>query len=270
MRRFFICLCFLGNLLLLPSLSSRTGTQPLQVVPMSRSEESNEVSVIIEEPKENRVYKKQPLGVQIRLDGFPLRSDTDNSRKEEIYNDPEGQSLHIIVDNLPYFSENISLVDALNDSDEYFEQTVPFDLPMHLSPGKHFIRVIPTFSYNESLKGEGCFAIRTFYIDNKKDKGPDVSLKDPFLTYHEPQGTYDLGQPILLDFYLNNCDLSKDGYKVLATFDNDQRFTLTAWVPYYIYGLPKGTHTVSLRLVDKNNRRVPGFFNEVERTITIE
>ena len=46
--------------------------------------------------------------------------------------------------------------------------------------------------------------------------------------------------------------------------------TLSQWVPYYIYGLERGTHTVRLQLLNEKNQIAPGLFNDVQRTITVD
>jgi hypothetical protein len=137
----------------------------------------------------------------------------------------------------------------------------------------HIIRTFPVRSYNESVKSERAFAASTFYYQTKKESAV-MDLSKPYLTYNEPQGEYDYAkkdmQPILLDFYLTHCDLSQDGYKVRLTIDNTDKRTLTAWQPYYIYGLGKGLHKVRLELLDPSNNVIPGPFNDVTRTIVVK
>ena len=137
----------------------------------------------------------------------------------------------------------------------------------------HVIRTFPVRSYNESFKSYGAFAASTFYYQENKGTS-DVDLSKPYLTYNEPQGEYDYDrkniQPILLDFYVTNCELSKDGYKVRLTIDNENQRILTSWQPYYIYGLKKGQHRIRLELIDPQNNYVSGPFNDVTRTIVIK
>jgi hypothetical protein len=71
---------------------------------------------------------------------------------------------------------------------------------------------------------------------------------------------------VLLDFYITNCQLSKDGYKVRLTIDGSDQRILTNWVPYYLYGLSKGKHRIKLELLDEKNKVVPGAYATVERT----
>ena len=99
-----------------------------------------------------------------------------------------------------------------------------------------------------------------------------MDLNKPYLTYNEPQGryTYNESTPLLLDFYISNCKLSIDGYKVALSINGNLIQKLAEWTPYYIYGLNKGTHNIKLELLDASNEIVPGFFNVVEREILLE
>lgn len=245
--------------------------EEIRVVPMSRSPEPDEVEMTIIFPENGQVKVNQPITVQMRLEGFPLGVDTEMPRENEIFNDPEGQSVRITIDNRPHFSENEAFIDALDDYEEYYEEDMEFDIPFDLEPGMHVMRAILVRSFNESLKCEKCFAVRTFYYQSKAP-AYDVDLTMPYITYNEPQGKYHYNPatPLLLDFYITNCQLSKDGYKVRLTIDGADKRILVSWNPYYVYGLTKGNHTFKLELLDPNNNLVPGAFNTVERVIMLE
>jgi hypothetical protein len=243
----------------------------IQIVPMDPTPDPNEVETKVLYPRKGEVKNSAPVKGQIRVDGIALGVDTEQPRKKEIWNDPEGQSLHIFIDNQPYFSVNEAFIDALDDVEEYYDQTAEFEIPFKLQPGMHVIRTFPVRSYNESVKSDRAFTASIFYFQEKKNN-PEIDLSKPYLTYNEPQGEYDAvkNQPILLDFYLTNCDLSRDGYKVRLTIDNDNQRILTSWQPYYIYGLKKGMHRIRLELLDPSNNYVSGLFNDVTRTIVIK
>ncbi|MES2199004.1 MAG: hypothetical protein V4489_02405 [Chlamydiota bacterium] len=241
----------------------------IQIVPVPPSPSANDIALRIQYPKKGSIEKKQPVHVEVRVDWFPLGIQTDLPRKNEIYDDDMGQSIHVFIDDHDYFELNEALFDAVDDHDEFFDQIAEMDVPFTLEPGAHIIRAFPCRSFGESLKSAKNFISSVFYIQKK---GPiAMDLKKPFLTYNEPQGTYkDASKPILLDFYINNCALSKDGYKVRVTIDGlNQRF-LYDWTPYYIYGLPKGSHTIRLELFSPQNVPIPGSFNHVEKKIFIE
>lgn len=250
----------------------KANAKGLQVIPVDPTPDPYEVETRILYPRKNEMKKSAPVKGQIRLSGIALGVDTEQPRAKEIWNDPEGQSLHIFIDNQPYFAVNEAFIDALDDIDTYYDQTADFEIPFKLQPGMHVIRTFPVRSYNESVKSDRAFTASTFYYQEKKEN-PQIDLSQPYLTYNEPQGEYDLGkkpQPILLDFYLTNCDLSRDGYKIRLTIDNDNQRTLTSWQPYYIYGLQKGMHRIRLELLDPQNNYVPGLFNDITRTIVIK
>jgi hypothetical protein len=95
-------------------------------------------------------------------------------------------------------------------------------------------------------------------------------LSKPMLFYSRPKGEYKDAETdaVLLDFYLMNCDLSADGYKVKATI-NGTTFILTKWCGYFMEGLPLGKNIIELTLLDKNNNVVESLYNNVTREITL-
>lgn len=249
----------------------------IRIVPVPPTPEPDYVRVKVIYPKENEICRSESRG-QIHVKGFSLGVDSEFPRKKEIFNHSEGQTLHMIIDNQPYFTINESAMDAWRGIDENNREIALFDIPFSLESGMHVIRVFPARSFKESLKDPSCFTVRTFYYQNNRQNF-SIDLCKPYLTYNEPQGEHfqrGCGQqgcgslPILLDFYITNCQLSKDGYKVAVEIDNKTREILTSWQPYYIYGLKRGTHRIRLQLLDANNKLVPGIFNNVERKFSIQ
>lgn len=249
----------------------------IRIVPVPPTPEPDHVKIKVIYPKENEPCRSENRG-QLRIEGFALGVDSEFPRKREIFNDPEGQTLHMIIDNQPYFTINETAMEAWRGIDENNNEIALFDIPFALRAGMHIMRVFPARSFKESLKDPSCFTVRTFYYQNNT-KNVSVDLCKPYLTYNEPQGEYfqhRCGQkecsslPILLDFYITNCQLSKDGYKVSVEIDNTTKEILTSWQPYYIYGLKRGTHYIRLQLLDSNNKLVPGLFNNVERRFSIQ
>ncbi len=243
----------------------------IRIVPVRPTPEADNVKVTLQFPKNEQVMYQQPINVQIRVLGFPVGTMSDFDRKKQVYNDPMGQSIMVFVDDYHPIEIYKSFVDALDPNNLYYDWTLNKDIPFNLDEGMHVIRTFPDRSFGESLKNPGCFAAGIFYVGEQKDD-LDVDLNGPYLTYNEPQATirYTEKKPLLLDFYITNTQLSQDGYKVLINIDNTVKRSLTRWVPYYIYGLKQGTHTFRLQLLDEKNKVVPGFFNDVERQITID
>jgi hypothetical protein len=244
----------------------------IRVVAVESTPEGDEVETKIVHPRNNDLERSNPIDVLIRLDGYPLRTYSQFPRAKEVQNyNKTGQSLHIFIDNEPYFPQNEAIVNALQDQDIYYEQVLDFKIPFNLKPGQHLIRVFPARSYGESLKGDGCFAMRLFYVGSQEPK-LDFNPDGPFLTFNQPQGemTYNKSKPILLDFYITNTQLSRDGYKVRLTIDDTVQRVLTRWSPYYIYGLKQGKHSLKLELLDESNSVVPGMTNSVTRTVVLK
>ncbi len=242
----------------------------VRIVPLSPTPEPEHVKLRILFPERKEIEDRQPVEMQIRIDGFPLGVESVFPRRKEIFDNPQGQSIHIMIDNDPYFAKYTSFMSSMDESENYYEQTLELDIP-ELSSGEHVVRIFPARSFNESLKGDGCFQAETFYVKSKTPK-LNVDLKGPYLTYNEPQGTftYNAEIPILLDFYLTNCELSQDGYKVRLSIDGKHKRLLTEWRPFAIYGLKKGSHTVRLELLDARENPIPGTFNDTSRKIIVK
>ena len=242
----------------------------VRIVPVRPTPEPTNVKTQIIFPKEGQVVWSNPVRVQFRLMGFNIGTNSDFERSHEIFNDPQGQSLLIFIDNHHPIEVYRSTVDSLDNNNLFYDLKLTKRVPFYLKEGMHVIRTFPDRSYGESLKGAGCYSAGIFYIGSQIDN-LEVDLNGPYLTYNEPLETlrYHSDKPILLDFYLSNIQLSRDGYKVKVIIDNGIVRNLIHWVPYYIYGLPAGKHTIRLQLINEKNKQVTGLFNDITRTIIV-
>jgi hypothetical protein len=243
--------------------------EQIRVQAVNPTPESVTTQVTVAYPREGQVVKN-PVWMQVRVDGYALGAGSQFDRASELVETDMGQTLHIIVDNNPYFPINGPAIDPFDEEGYFYDTSYKFKLPRSLTSGEHVLRVFPARSYGESLKGEKTFFVTTFYVGDADSKA-EADLSKPYLTYNEPSNNFYLVQskPVLLDFLLTNCELTPDGYKVRLTIDGKMVRVLTAWQPYYIYGLKRGNHTVRLELIDRKDARVPGPFNDVTQTITI-
>lgn len=239
----------------------------IRIVSVDPTPEPDQVLTHISFPDNGEVKESNPVTVQIRLEGFPLGIYSDFPRARELRDRKQGQSLHIIVDDKPFIAVNEAIDDTADSEEIDFDQTIEVTIPFKLSDGPHVLRVFPVRSFDESLKGHKAFESTYFYVGKKQ--GKPVDLSQPYLTYNQPVGEFESGKPILLDFFLSNAQLSRDGYKVRLTIDGSDKRILTQWIPYYIYGLSKGSHTIKLELLNPLNRVVPGLFGDPQRTITL-
>lgn len=242
----------------------------IETLPVPRTAESNSIVLKIASPKPGQVMNN-PVWVQFRLTGYPLGiASSQFERSTEIPESDMGQTIHVIIDNEPYFAINEPAIDPFNQNSDYFDMSYKFKIPSRLGGGAHTIRMFPARSFGESLKGSNTYVARNFYVGGQKGEGK-VDLSAPYITYNEPSQSmnWTSDQPVLLDFYVSNCELSPNGYKVRLYIDGKSNSVLTSWQPYYIIGLKKGSHTIRLELIDSENKPVAGEFNDVKQTIEV-
>ncbi len=241
----------------------------IRTVPVSPTPESSTVMLKIAIPQNGQVVNT-PVWVQFRIYGFALGAASQFERASEVAVSQKGQTVHVVVDDHPYFSINEPAIDPFDESGYYYDTSYKFEIPYRLGSGMHTIRMFPTRSFGESLKGDNTYAAIQFYVGDATEN-PNIDLSVPYITYNEPSPLMPLqaGKPVLLDFYLSNAELSPDGYKIRLSIDGKVNRTINYWVPYYIYGLSPGRHTIRLELLDSQNKQVPGSFNDVSQTITV-
>jgi len=243
----------------------------IRVIPMRRTPEPDNVTLSVTFPKDKQVVPAGRVNLQMQETGFPLGTSSDFERAKELYVDPRGQNIRVIVDEQPPFGIYLTFVDSLDQNNLYFNKTLNKDIPFSLKKGEHIIRSFPVRSFGESLKQSGRFAVSTFYVEKEEDD-IDEDLSEPFITYNVPQGTlpYKKNGAVLLDFYLSNTELSKDGFKIRLSINGEHVRILTEWIPYFLYGLTKGEHTVRLELLNPQNEKVPGAFNDISKKFTLD
>jgi len=185
------------------------------------------------------------------VENYELGAQTEPESPNGLANSANGQHIHFIVDNGPYAA--------------YYES----EFEHELTPGQHVILAFLSRSYHESVKNPNAFAITVINVGD--EAAGEVDLEAPHMFYSKPKGTYtgaDIKR-LLLDFYLLNVNLSENGNKVRATI-NGTEFIFTEWRPYVIEGLEPGEVTIGLELIDAEGNVIPGPFNTVERTVTLE
>lgn len=250
-------------------LALSRGSSAVQTVPVTPTPEPSTIKLRVALPKDEQVVSI-PVWVQFRVDGFALGAASQFDRSSEVAVSKLGQTVHVIVDNHPYFPINEPAIDPFNEGGNFYDTSYKFEIPYRLGEGIHTIRMFPARSYGESLKGENTYVALQFYVGHKKNN-PQMDLTKPYITYNEPSSliSFSSKKAVLLDFYVTNATLSSNGYKVRLSIDGQVNRLLTSWVPYYIYGLQPGRHTIRLELLDAQEKLVPGLFNDVSETITV-
>lgn len=244
-------------------------TENIRIVPMKASPDADYVLLTIQYPEDDELKNSLPIHVQIRVEGFPLGIMTEDPRSEEIRACDKGQTIRVVIDDNPYIllNEDDAPSNAFDNHDAYFRQSVETYVKDNIKTGDHLIRTYPAYSYGEAVRGDQSYNASTFCF--KKQGISKIDLSAPMITYNEPQGTFQAGKPILLDFLVHNCSLSDDGYHVDFIVDGQQVKALTSPQPYYIYGLPKGDHMIKLELKDKSGNLVNNPFTSPARKISI-
>ena len=199
-------------------------------------------------PREGETLATGRVEVKYRVENYDIGPEPD-----------PGQHVHVVLDNQPY------LADYDPEGSKVFED---------LEPGTHTLVVFLARKFHLSLKTPDAVAIATFHVgrqDPEQVPGPDT----PMLIYSRPKGTYTVddgsAENIMCDFYLLNCTLSADGYRVRVYVDGELRHTLTTWEPLILLTNPEpGDYEVWLELVDANGQVVDTPLNGATRTVTIE
>lgn len=205
-------------------------------------------------PGPDEVVTGDSIMVTTKLAGVELKAPTAGEGANGLAYSKDGQHIHVIIDDQPYMA--------------MYDETFSVG---KLEPGVHTLRAFPSRSWHESIKMPNVFVAHTFYVGEKNGE-PLLDPAKPLLTYSRPKGEY-VGkdaQKIMIDFYLANCELGPDKFKVIASVDGKALDTLTEWVPYYIEGLKEGEHRIGLKLIGPDGNAVQnGSFNDAAQTITV-
>ena len=194
----------------------------------------------------NELNSGSELEFSFDVKNYELGAQTEHEFQYSLANSKKGQHIHLIINNDPY-------------SAHYTNK-----FKKKLDPDNGVILAFLSRSYHESVKNKNAY-IFTQYGDLEK-----IDLDKQYLFYSRPKGTY-TGQDtkkLLLDFYLINTTISKNGNKVRATI-NDEEFLIDEWSPYYIEGLPKGEVKIKLELINSLGELIDSPFNPSTRTVIL-
>ena len=194
----------------------------------------------------NELSSGSELEFSFDVKNYELGAQTEHDFQYNLANSKKGQHIHLIINNNPY-------------SAHYTNK-----FKKKLDPDNGVILAFLSRSYHESVKNKNAY-IFTQYGDLEK-----IDLDKQYLFYSRPKGTY-TGQDtkkLLLDFYLVNTTISKNGNKVRATI-NGEEFLIDEWSPYYIEGLPKGQVKIKLELINSSGELIDNPFNPSIRTVIL-
>lgn len=195
------------------------------------------------------------IAINYTTTNYELKKQTITTGLKNCANATGGQHIHCIIDNQPYnalYNEN--------------------DTVKTLSDGQHTVLSFLSRSYHESIKNKNAYSLTSVITGKSRytTRYAAPILDQPMLFFSRPKGEYKGGETdaVLLDFYIVNCDLSENGFKVKAEI-NGTEFMITKWSGYFMEGLPLGENTVKLTLLDSKGKQVESPFSTSERKFTL-
>ncbi|MFO7589067.1 MAG: hypothetical protein R6X22_13550 [Gemmatimonadota bacterium] len=215
-------------------------------------------------PAPDAAVEGPEVEVRLGVAAFEPGAMTPGAEERGIAVSPDGQHVHLILDDGAYHA--------------VYDVSGPVRLE-DVPPGPHVLFAFPSRAWHESVKEEGALAVVPFRVGEPGEgaaaapgavAGP--ALEGPILVYSRPKGAYAGADAdsVMVDFYLANVVLAPDGHTVRLTVDGAVSARLTAWVPYYLVGLPTGEHAIALELLDPVGEPVEGLFARDGTTITVE
>ncbi|RTQ47572.1 hypothetical protein EJV47_19345 [Hymenobacter gummosus] len=225
----------------------------IRLTPFTDSPKFASAALRLNTPAAGATVPSGAVSFDYDLTNFQLTKMTGGLHAEHMANSAQGQHIHNIVDNQPYTAHYTT----------EFTKNIP--------DGQHVVLSFLSRSYHESLKHRTAYDLRVVTVGKPAAQPLNVDLKAPHMFYSRPKDVYSGNdtKSVMLDFYLVNTTLSPDGNKVRATI-NGTEFLLDQWAPYMMEGLPAGENNIKLELIDGDGKPVPGPFNTVTRTFTLQ
>ena len=244
-------------------IQGETASQEVVIYPVERSPKIPFARANITFPGQDEILEDDDVFVVIEVENFQLGAQTNTLRARELSNSPKGQHVHLIVDNKPYIA--------------VYTQGEPINVGK-LGPGTHTVVVFPSRSYHESVKSPEAYDIKNFNVISPS--GVALNRGTPSIIYSRPKGTYkgvDAAE-IMLDFYLNDVELSEGGNFARYTIVKKDGSQLTdeiysidihEWKPAFVRGLKTGVYQITLELLDNDGNQVAGPWNKTTREIEV-
>jgi len=225
----------------------------IRLTPFDDSPKYPEAQMRLKTPANGSTAPSGAVAFDYDLTNFVLTKMSSGMTGNEMAVSEKGQHIHNIVDNQPYTAHYTT------------------EFTKNIADGQHVVLSFLSRSYHESLKHRGAYDLRVVNVGTAPVTPLNADLSAPHMFYSRPKDTYSGNdtKKVMLDFYLVNTTLSSEGNKVRATI-NGSEFMLSEWLPYTMEGLPMGQNTVKLELVDSNGTVIPGPFNSVTRTFTLQ
>ena len=227
---------------------------PITLSPAPASPEYTDAMLEITAPTEGQSLSSgDSVAFSYNVTNYELGVVTDDASEKPLANSADGQHVHLILNNEPYYA--------------IYE---PEGFKLALDDGHYVALSFLSRSYHESVKNPEAYKVIQFTVGEGETE--EVDLAAPMLFYSRPKGTY-TGQDteqLLFDFYLVNTEIGTGGNQVRVTVNNDTTMMVDQWQPFVLEGLPMGENTIKIELVDSAGNLIDSPFNSEERTFTLE
>lgn len=225
----------------------------ISLIPYEKVEEKSNAS--LEWENDSNWLPEGKFVFRFSVKNYPLSCDSKDETTIHTEENPEGNHIHFILDGKPYRDVFDTMFEA------------------RLTSGEHTVLAFLSDANHISLKNKSANFIAHFRTGDIKLMNRPMDMEKPMIYYNTPKEHYQVNEDklnVVLDYFLMNTDISKEGNYVRATLDDVSSFNLYSWNPYVISGLGEGKHSLRIELRNKDNMLLPGPNTFVEREFTIQ
>jgi hypothetical protein len=194
---------------------------------------------------ENQRFHLGVNKIEFKTKDFNIGQRTVDQDFHKVRNEERGQYLAVVRNNgapLKQYGNNIAA---------------------NLKNGENYFLCFLNRSYDISLKvPKASFLFKIDATPNGCSSNTNVTDVAAY-TINQPSGSYTglETNKILLDFYLKNVSIGKNGNYAVVKI-NETEFKLKKWAPYWITGLKKVKHTVVLEIFNKDGKKINSIFSD--------
>lgn len=194
---------------------------------------------------DTNIFQFGPNKIELKLDNYYLGGSTTDQDEKNVRLNSTGQFLFVIKDQ------------------KVIEKSKDLNFKFDLKRGNNSFFVVPSRSYEMSIKNKNSWLAYELNIDNIKNRALYHSITEPGIFICSPSSRYYEGvsERVLFDFFVINTELSLEGSKVILEIDKSTKFTLDTWRPFYVEGLKSGKHNFKAYIVDKDDKPLKGKYS---------
>lgn len=260
-------------LLLVGIVSPLLAENPIDIIPVNSSKFNEHARLQITSP----TILKKNSPILLLVSNFPIGVDLKSNSLEELGVPLNKMGSRVLL----VFNNGSRLYVTKVDANLLLTQRSYFNKRFRVKvPGKIYDSIEATSfiiysmlvnGYGETIKTRNAFYTDVYsYQKKRKTFVPlESGVKKPLVVYNEPYGTVGKGN-ILLDFYVRNCNISKDEYKVDVYIDGKKITRIVSWKPHVIRNLPPGEHEIKLTLINSTGKVENNYASVEKSTIYVK